>query len=66
MLDVIARLTSRMEHFATMRDREMENGKEDRDGSWKQRTQYLQGRVESLKEAIDIVQECCRTGGGSP
>lgn len=58
---LIARLGSRLQHFAKMRDLEMENGKGEHDQGWKQRTQYLQGRVESLAEAIEIVHKHCIT-----
>lgn len=56
---VMQELDKRRAHFARMRDMEMENGKEERDAAWKQRSQYLQGRVQGLDEAIDIVQKCC-------
>lgn len=59
---LLSQLDHRLKHFTRMRNMEMEEGSGDRDQRWKQRTQYLQGRVESLDEAIDIVRKCCTNG----
>jgi len=58
---VRAVILKRMQHFCRLRDVEMKNGKGERDTSWKVRTQYLQGRVQGLEEALQILGK-----GGEP
>ena len=56
MQEALGVLKNRLAHFCKMRDHEMTNGNDARDASWKQRTQYLQGRIESLQEAIKLLE----------
>jgi len=57
MQEALQVLRNRLAHFCKMRDLEMSNGDDSRDAAWKQRTQYLQGRIESLQEAIKLLEK---------
>ena len=58
---LLKELDGRLKHFTRMNNMELENGANERDEGWKQRTQYFQGRIQGLSEAMDIVRKCCGT-----